>query len=498
VANRDDGAETKPGVVERPDRSIALVDHLRALPAETPWVEFKRENIDPDGIGLRISALSNSARLADQHFAYLVWGIADKSHDVVGTTFEPSATNVQREPFDFWLAKRLQPSINFHFKIVDHPDGRVVVLEIPAATVAPVEFNRTAYIRVKSATPRLADQGERQRALWAKLQPFAWETGVALEFISGDEVLELLDYPSYFDLTKQPLPDNRSGIFEKLSQDRLIAPDVGGYWNVLNLGAILFSRQLSSFERIGRKAVRLVQYRGTSRADEISNRRDGQFGYANGFLGLITYINGLLPKNEFIGQAFREERPMYPEIAIRELIANALIDQELTITGAGPTVEIFSDRIEITNPGIPLIDPKRFIDLPPRSRNETLASLMRRMRICEEQGSGVDKVIRAAEMFQLPAPDFRIDGDNTKVVLFAYRSFAEMTGAERVRACYQHAGLRFLTGEKLTNSSLRERLGIADQNAAQVSRIIREALDEKLIKLSDPDSPRAGYVPFWA
>jgi predicted HTH transcriptional regulator len=239
-------------------------------------------------------------------------------------------------------------------------------------------------------------------------------------------------------------------------------------------------------------------YAGTSRADTVLNRRDGQRGYASGFEGILAFVNGLLPKNEHIGQALRAETPMYPEIALHELVANALIHQDMTITGAGPTVEIFSDRVEITNPGRPLIDPQRFIDMPPRSRNEALASLMRRMRICEEQGSGVDKVVTAVEVFQLPAPDFRVDGENTKAVLLAPRSFADMTAPERVRACYQHAVLKFLSGGKLTNSSLRARLGIAEQNAAQVTRIINEARDADLIKLADPDSPRAGYLPFWA
>lgn len=170
----------------------------------------------------------------------------------------------------------------------------------------------------------------------------------------------------------------------------------------------------------------------------------------------------------------------------------------MTVTGAGPMVEIFTDRIEITNPGKPLIEPQRFIDMPPRSRNEALASLMRRMRICEEQGSGVDKVITQVELFQLPAPDFRVDGDNTKAILLAPRSFAEMAASERVRACYQHAVLRFLGGSKLTNSSLRTRLGIAEQNAAQVTRIINEAREGNFIKFADPDNPRAGYWPYWA
>lgn len=479
-------------------RDIALVKELCALPAETSWVEFKHNITDPEVIGVRISALSNSARLADKHTAYMIWGVEDGTHRIVGTSFNPATAKTKNQPLEMWLTQHLLPKVFFQFKELSVDDKRLVILEIPAATTSPVEFERTAYIRVGSATPRLSDHVERLKSLWAKLQPFAWEAAAAKEYVEADEVLKLLDYPSYFRMLGRPLPDNREGIFEQLKNDRLIETDVGGRWNITNLGAILFAMQLEQFERLARKAVRIMMYDGKSRADPVINRRDGQRGYASGFEGILAFINGLLPKNEHIGQALRAETPMYPEIALRELVANALIHQDMTITGAGPMVEIFSDRVEITNPGQPLIDPQRFIDMPPRSRNEALASLMRRMRICEEQGSGVDKVVTAVEVFQLPAPDFRVDGENTKTVLLAPRSFAEMTAPERVRACYQHAVLKVLSGAKLTNSSLRARLGIAEQNAAQVTRIINEARDAGLIKFADPDSPRAGYLPYWA
>jgi len=480
-------------------RTLALIDDLRALPAETAWVEFKHNNADARTIGTLISALSNAARLADQHFAYLVWGIRDGDHAVVGTTFQPSQQTEQQQPLEFWLAQKLRPSVPFSFQTVDHQEGRLVLLEIPAATTSPVEFDRTPYIRIGSATPRLADHPERQQALWSKVQAYAWENGIAAQFVTGDDVLSQLDYTSYFDLTAQPLPDNRQGIFDRLQADRLIGPDVGGRWNITHLGAILFAKRLSDFDpHIARKAVRFVSYDGTNRAATVTHRQDGQRGYASGFKGLVDYIDGLLPRNEHIGSAFREETPMFPSIALRELIANALIHQDMTITGAGPLIELFTDRLEITNPGRPLVNPARFIDSPPRSRNEALAALMRRMRLCEEQGTGIDKVIAAVELFQLPPPDFREEGDGMRVVLYAPRRFADMTTEERIRACYQHAALKFVSGDRMRNATLCERLGIETRNAAQASAIIKKTLEAGLIRTADPDHPRAGYVPAWA
>lgn len=480
-------------------RTLAIIDDLRKLPAEAPWAEFKENNPDGQMIGKLISALSNAARVAEQHFAYVVWGVRDGDHVAVGTTFEPGTRRENGQPLDLWLAQRLQPAIGFEFETVDYHGTRLVLLTIPAASTAPVEFDRTAFIRIGSATPRLSDHPERLRALWARLQPYAWETGVAAQFLTGDEVLARLDYASYFDLTAQPLPDNRIGIFDKLLADRLVQQDAGGHWNITNLSAVLFAKRLSDFSpAIARKAVRFVAYDGMSRADTVTHRQDGQRGYASGFKGLVEYIDGLLPRNEHIGKAFREDRPLYPSIAIRELVANALIHQDMTIGGSGPLIELFADRMEITNPGQPLVSPDRFLDLPPRSRNEALASLMRRMRLCEEQGTGIDKVIFHVELHQLPPPDFRTEGDAVRTVLFAPRRFAEMTPDERIRACYQHAALRFVSGERMKNSTLCERFGIEPKNASQASVIIGQCQKAGLIRPADLAHPRSGYVPFWA
>jgi ATP-dependent DNA helicase RecG len=330
------------------------------------------------------------------------------------------------------------------------------------------------------------------------LLPTIRQAGIAAQFLTGDEVLAKLDYARYFDMTAQPLPDNRIGIFDKLAAERLIQSDVGGHWNITNLGAILFAKRLSDFPAIARKAIRFVAYSGQSRADTVTHRQDVNKGYTIGFQELIGYIDGLLPQNEHIVKAFRVDQPLYPAIAIRELVANALIHQDMTITGAGPLIELFKDRLEITNPGQPLVSPDRFLDSPPRSRNEALAALMRRMRLCEEQGTGIDKVLVSIEFNQLPPPDFRSEGEAVRAVLFAPRRFADMTQEERMRACFQHAGLKYVSGQRMTNSTLRERFGISTQNAAQASAVIRHTLAKGLIRSSDPEHPRTGYIPFWA
>lgn len=481
------------------ERDIDLINDLVARPAEISWIEFKKNNADPKMIGTLCSALSNAARVDDQNYAYVLWGIDDDTRCIVGTDFDPDTKQVGAHEFQLWLAQRLQPSIAFKFTAVVHPQGRVVILELPAATSAPVAFDNIPYIRIGSTTPKLAEYPERYQQLIEAMRPYTWEQGIARQYATSDDVLDLIDYTQYFRLIEQPLPDNRAGIFERLEADQIIARDVGDKWNISNLGAILFATDLAKFDpALARKAVRFVAYDGKNRAANVIHRQDGQLGYANGFEGLVGYINGLLPRNEHIGEALRRTQPLFPELAIRELIANALIHQDMTVRGAGPQIELFEDRIEITNPGKPLVQIDRMIDLPPRSRNETLAALMRRMGICEEQGSGLDKVIVAVELFQMPPPLFRDENSSVQVVLYGPRTFANMTPDERIRACYQHAVLKLLSGERMKNSSLCERFGIDLKNAAQASSVIKSALDAGLIKAADPKHPRAGYVPFWA
>ena len=192
--------------------------------------------------------------------------------------------------------------------------------------------------------------------------------------------------------------------------------------------------------------------------------------------------------------------PLYPELAVRELVANALIHQDFFVTGTSPMIEIFEDRIEISNPGAPLVQTERFVDSPPQSRNEKLASLMRRIGVCEERGSGWDKVVFETEFHQLPAPLAEATEAHTRVVMFAPRPLTKMDRADRVRAVYLHACLRYVNRQHTTNSSVRERFGIQPKNSAIASRLIKEAIEDgALVPYDKGAAPKLmRYVPVWA
>ncbi len=477
-----------------------LLTELRRLPKETEWVEFKRDNIDPQEIGEYLSALANSAALLGKERAWIIWGIEDDGHNVVGTSFRPRKTKRGNEELENWLHRLLRPRSDFLIHELEVEGLVVVLFEVHPAPGTPVSFSGEEFIRLGSYKKKLRDFPEKERALWASFSSDSFEHRIALRHVQGQTVLDLIDYPGCFQLLNLPMPEGRTGILSQLARESLIVRIDDDCYDIRNICAILFAYRLDDFPHLDRKRIRVIEYEGRDRV-RTTKEQEGTRGYAVGFKGLIEYLNGRLPSNEEIDQAFRREVPVYPEVAIRELVANALVHQEFSLSGTGPMVEMFSDRMEITNPGTPLIDVLRFMDEPPRSRNEILAKSMRRMNIIEERGTGIDRTITAIEFFQLPAPDFQASSGHTKVSLFAPRPLSEMGKGDRVRACYQHACLKWVASDRMSNESLRKRLNIGKSNYPLASKIIKEATAAGLIKVADTGSksPRdRRYVPYWA
>lgn len=260
----------------------------------------------------------------------------------------------------------------------------------------------------------------------------------------------------------------------------------------------MFAKRLSDFDMLRRKQVRVLTYKGKSKIETV---RELAFdmGYAVCFQNMVAYINSQLPSNEEIGQALRTKVTMYPEIAIREIVANMIVHQDFSEQGF-PMVEIYSDRIDISNPGQPIISVERFID-EYSSRNPALADMLRRLGICEELGSGMDKAVTAIEMYQLPPLRFQVQETRTTVTLLAYRKYADMNKEERILACYQHACLRYVTSDKMTNQTLRDRMGIEKQNYPMVSRLIKDTIESGKIKEEKTENTNRrnkGYIPYWA
>ena len=480
-----------------------LVNTLRAYPTEANWFEFKHNNYEPEMIGQDISALANGAAFADKPCAYMIWGVHDKTHDIVGTDYDQYTLKVGNQEIESWLRNLLSKNAEFEFKTLymkdkDMNEKKVVVLIIYKATNQTVTFKKTDYIRVGSYSCKLMDYPQMQAQLWDKIRNSRFEEQYAKQDLTLNEAIQLLDFSVYFDLKNEPIPSDIEGISHYLLQEDILAKQDNGLYAITNLGAILFAKKLSDFHRLERKAIRVVQYKDNSRL-EMQREDVGNKGYAVGFDGLLKYVEALLPSSEPIEGAIRLKDLAYPMIALREAIANALIHQDFSVTGTGVVVEIFASRIEITNPGTPLVDVARIVDNPPKSRNEKLASLMRRLRMCEELGTGWDKIVISCELQQLPTPHIRTYDENTKVILFAYKDFFDLSPDDKLWACYMHACIKYIQGEFLTNSSLRERFGLKESSSASVSRLIKDAYDKHFIKKLEDTAPRyTKYIPNWA
>jgi ATP-dependent DNA helicase RecG len=471
-----------------------LKKSLHPVPSELNEIDWKSNLSDKsERLAQHISAFANHPS-----GGYLVYGINN----------DGSNSHLSKEDMDNIISKlgniarnNLAQPIGIEHSIIDFNGSSILFIHIPENIEKPVYLRGgdifDSYKRSAGQTVKLSKNEVKQ--LIAISSGFDFEEQIASQNISDDEILNLLDYDSYFSLLEKRLPDTKLGILESLAGDDLIKKSKDG-WNILNLGGILFAKDLRLFKHLKRKAIRVIVYKENSRVDAIKEQEGGR-GYASGFEGLVKYIMDQLPTNEVIEKALRKQVKIFPDKAIREFVANALIHQDFSVTGTGVMIEIFHDRIEITNPGIPLVDTNRFIDTAPKSRNEILAGLMRRLNICEERGSGIDRAIESIESFQLPAPKFIRGDDYTRIIMYAPISLTRMNNEDRIRACYQHTCLHYISNQLVNNQSVRKRFNISKNNVSFASKIISDTLEAGLIKSSDPDNASkkfASYIPFWA
>lgn len=307
-----------------------LIDALVARPKETEWIEFKHNFHSKEEIGERISAIANSAYLCNMPFGYIVYGVDDGTHNIIGTDLYGKQKMVGNEELESWLSTRLNPRIDF--EVIDNFDyedcGHICIFKIPATVNRPVSFLHETYVRIGTTTRKLKDFPSKEAKIWKGGQK-SLEKILLKKGLSPQEVLNLLSAETYFDMMNIPLPQDTKGIMERFVSESLIQQDEVGY-SITELGALLFAKSLGAFDGLKRKV-------------------------------------------------------------------------------------------------------------------------------------------------------------------------ADIDKNERVRACYQHACLRYVSNEKMNNQSLRARLGIEDKNYPMASRIIKDALEARVIKEENPDGgSRHNYVPYWA
>lgn len=478
------------------EKAALILRHaLARIPTEPNELDWK-SGLSPQKHRLseHLSAFAN-----ESGGGFLVFGIDSATASICGV--DPKQSQVIADQLANLGRDALEPPIVIDHAVVDWHGSNLLFVRIPEQRVKPVHLRgkgvEYAWIR-SGGTTRKASRQE-IGGLMLHSQTPRWENLRACARLSLDEAVEHLDVAAIARLLNRPLLKNAE-LLAWMAEESLIELDGDGAY-VTNFGAIAAAKDLRQFEPLDRKGVRVIRYRGLNKVETIDEQQ-GRKGYAIGLEGLIRQLKLVLPHSEVIREALRTETSLYPELALRELIANALIHQDFTLSGTGPMVEIFDNRIEFTSPGTLIAGkvPDRLIGTTPISRNELLAGAFRRYGLCEERGTGFQKVVSHAEIYGLPPVGFTPFEQAFKVVLYAPRSFAEMSQTERIEAAYQHAVLKYVSSSAMTNTSLRERLKMSERQRNQVSNLIADASAAGRITRKDPESGNkfAEYIPYWA
>lgn len=383
---------------------------------------------------------------------------------------------------------------------VEYEGEGILFVHVPEQVDKPIYLRGgtiyDSYYRSAGQTHRMSRQ--QVHDMIAAKEGVSFEDRAASSGLSADHILTMLVFGEFYKLIGKPIPIGAENIAEGMANYAFCKKSETG-WTITNLGAALFARDLRNFPSLEFRYVVVRQYKGANNRD-ISAETFFYEGYAISLEKIVKYVMSLLEKTEDILHPKRENRYPYPEVSIRELVANMVLHQSFEVHGIALSVEIFTNRIVITNPGTPLIDTNRFIDLPPKSRNDKMAQAMFLFNLCEKRGSGMDRAVEGVEAMRLPAITIEKGEDFTRARLFPLKKYTEMTKTEKILACYQHACLLFEDGKVLTNQSLRERLSIGKNNAAVASRIIADTITAGFIKPQEEQSISTkfrGYVPYY-
>jgi predicted HTH transcriptional regulator len=480
-------------------KAYAYLDKsLGNIPTEINEIDWK-ESLSPNNTKLckHISAFANLPG-----GGFLVFGVNDKTTDIKGLSRE-KANNII-EKLSSLCRDGVSPLVSIDHSIESFRENDLLFIYIKESAIKPVHLkNKTiedSFIR-SGGTTRLASRQEVGSLMLNSKTP-TWEELHASKLLSEIEVITLLEYGKILELLNMPVPAGINESTRWMEDEKMLVNVDGKGFYITNFGAISAAKDLTKFDGLSRKSVRLIKYEGKNKS-ENSKEFPGSRGYAIGFEGLIQFLKGLLQDSEVIKNALRVETTVYPEVALRELIANILIHQDFSIRGSGPMIEIFEDRIVFTNPGklLPSKNIDRLIRTTPESRNEILASAFRRYNICEERGSGFEKAVIAIELFGLPPLRFEEFENSFKVTMYAPKKYADMSLNERIEACYQHSIIELYGNGGFNNASLRKRFGMHDKRAAQISLLIKEAIDAGKIKPKDSENVSKKfsiYIPYWA
>jgi ATP-dependent DNA helicase RecG len=383
---------------------IALIDRLRALPTETEWFELKRNRYEPQQLGEYLSALANAACLAGQPRGYLVFGIDDATHEVVGTDFDPYATKAKgNQDLLPWLAAGLRPNTGFEPHVVAHPGGRVVLFEVGPANGEPVGFYGTPYIRVGASKTELGKHPEKARALWTRGSDWSAQVSAAASLADLDPDAIAKAREQF--VVKHPGQAATAAVWDDttfLNKARVLKRGA-----VTNTALLLLGRPESA--ALLSPAIAKISWI----LKDASNRELDYEHFGPPFLlvgdRLLKRIRNLIVRALPSGTLFPQEIAQYDPWVIREALHNAIAHQDYRRHGRIVVVE-FPDRVLVTNVGDFLPGDVETVirqDAPQALyRNPFLADAMVELNLIDTQGGGIKRMFETQRRRGFPLPDY--------------------------------------------------------------------------------------------
>lgn len=389
---------------------VLLINRLlRDHTAETEWLEFKRNSVEPKQIGEYLSALANAACIHRRQAGYLVFGIDDTTHDVVGTDFDPYKKKGKgNQDLLPWLRTMLRPDTEFTARNVAHPDGRVVVFEIAPAKGQPVSFSGKPYIRIGASKTDLDEYPEKARVIWTGNRDWAandWSAEVCAHAGLGD-----LDPEALQKAREQFVVKHRVQAHEVREWDDVTLLNKA---KVLKQGAVTNAALLL----LGRpETSTLLAPKVASIFWGLKDAENRELDYAHvepPFLlagdRLLRRVHNLTVRPLPNRTLFPQEILQYDPWVVREALHNSIAHQDYGLRGRITVVE-FPDRILLTNVGDFLPGDVETVirqDAPQAIyRNPFLVGAMVELNLIDTQGGGIKRMFHTQRQRFFPLPDY--------------------------------------------------------------------------------------------
>lgn len=396
---------------------VDLVDHLRTHPTETEWLEFKKTKVQPpEVIGEYLSALSNSAALAQKSVGYLVLGIDDETHKVVGTSYGIREAKVKKnQNLLFWTIRGLEPRVHLQDFEISHPDGRVVLLEVGPAPGRPVKFYGKAFIRVGESKTALSEHPQKEAALWNLHTD--WSAQVIEEATIDDLDAEAIAKAREEFREKNPQQANDSLDWNEVTF--LNKAKVTRQGKITNAAILLLGKAESS--SLLSPAVARISWLLKSNSGEDLDYKHFDPPFILRVEDVVARIRNLTLRALPDGTLFPTEIQQYDSYILREALHNAIAHQDYGLQGRIQVVETPS-KLLITNVGSFLpgsVERVIHQDAPEEIyRNPFLAIAMVNLNMIDTQGGGIRKMFQRQLKRFLPLPDYDLSSpDRVRVTI---------------------------------------------------------------------------------